>query len=110
MVKVANKDYEVFPQWFVLNQRHQMERAGLVRWGTSNLNDGYLCRDCEKKGKGNFVCKLCGETKTSDKIKEEFGHEGNFDFLCKDCYDNKSAKEWADKNEELRSNHVYDYY
>ena len=61
----------------------------------------------EKAGKADFLCALCNERKSTDKIQESIGDAP--EFLCKDCYDTVSAKIWDDKLDELQEAHRYDY-
>ena len=110
MVKKLSRYYNeqaFFPAWMEMNQDAQMKRAGLVYVGSVRVDDDVICDECEKAGKVDFKCELCGERKPANKIQERFGDPA--DFLCKDCYEIIPAKVWDEKCDQLEEEHKYDY-
>lgn len=98
---------KIFPAYWQMNQVSQAKRAGIVFKSTTKVDDENICEECEKSGKADFLCALCNERKSTDKIQESIGDAP--EFLCKDCYDTVPAKIWDDKLEELEEAHKYDY-
>lgn len=96
-----------FPFWFEMCQDAQMKRANIVYVSNTKVDDDNICIECEKSGKADFKCELCGERKPTSKIKESFGDPP--DYLCDDCYKITPAKTWDDKCDELEQEHRYDY-
>jgi len=98
---------KLFPTYWQMNQEAQAKRAGIVFKCTTKVDDENICEECEKAGKADFLCALCNERKSIDKIQESIGDAP--EFLCKDCYDTVPAKIWDDKLDELQEAHRYDY-
>jgi hypothetical protein len=110
MIKKLQRYYfenSFFPAWVEMNQDAQMKRAGLVYVGGAKVDDEYICEECEKAGKADFKCELCGERHPTSEIQERFGDPA--DFLCKSCYETTTAKVWEEKCDELQEEHKYDY-
>lgn len=97
----------LFPVNWQMNQEAQAKRAGIVFKSTTKVDDENICEECEKAGKADFLCALCNERKSTDKIQKSIGDAP--EFLCKDCYDTVPAKIWGDKLNELQEAHRYDY-
>jgi hypothetical protein len=106
MIKKTS-EHGVFPIFITMNQEHQAERAGIVFKSSTQVDDYYICQECEKSGKADFLCALCNERKSSDKVQERVGDPA--EFLCKDCYEIVSAKTWEKKLDELHEEHKWDY-
>lgn len=96
-----------FPVWCEMNQDAQMKRANLVYISTTMVDNEYICEECDKGGKANFKCELCGDRKSTNKIQETFGDPPV--FLCEDCYETIPAKKWDVKCEQLLDEHRYDF-
>jgi hypothetical protein len=97
----------VFPFGGDLCQQRQITNAGIVFKSRCKVDNKYICVECERGGKATFKCELCGERKLMNKIKERVGDPE--DYLCTDCYENKSAKIFDDKLDELIELHRYDF-
>lgn len=97
----------IFPKYIRLNQKAQMENAGIVYFYTETGDSEKICEICRDNGKIDFVCELCNQRKDSSKIQKSIGSPA--DYLCKDCYENKSAKEWEEIEEQLYERHRYDF-
>ncbi len=107
MIAKSTNHNSIFPKFWRINQESQMKAAGIV-YKTHSTIDGYsICIECEQAGKSSFLCALCNERKSSDKRKEAIGDPA--DFLCKDCFETKSAKVWEEKYDELIEEHKYDF-
>lgn len=98
---------KLFPAYWKMNQEAQAKRAGIVFKSTTKVDDENICEECEKAGKADFLCALCNERKSTDKIQESIGDAP--EFLCKDCYDTVPVKIWDDKLNKLQEAHRYDY-
>ncbi|MFX1450668.1 MAG: hypothetical protein ACFFCM_07500 [Promethearchaeota archaeon] len=97
----------LFPNWMEINQEAQMKKSGLVFWSDTLVDDEYICVECEKAGKADFLCQLCKKRKPSNKVKESFGSPA--EFLCTDCFETKTAKEWDKITDKLNEEHRYDF-
>jgi len=97
-----------FPIWNKVNIQTQLEKAGWVFMSREEQDGKKICKGCSKEGKTTFLCAFCGKRKPTSKIEERIGGPGA-EYLCTDCYETKSAKEWHDKVEKLTEVHRYDY-
>ena len=97
----------IFPTYFPIDFNAQLKKAGWEKMSDVKVDDNYICEECAKSGKADFLCVLCGQRKLTDKIEESFGDPP--EFLCSDCYATVSAKIWDDKVEELRDIHRWDF-
>ena len=109
MIKQWPKNYDnpYFPNYIEMTQQAQAERAGVVFRSNVTVDEHYICVECAEAGKADFLCVLCNERKSTDKIQERYGDPP--DFLCKDCYKTVSAEVWETKCDELREEHRYDF-
>lgn len=94
-----------FPTAPDASKETQLKNAGWVKEGRCNINGGYPCVECEQSA--TFVCALCGKEQPGSEIEESFGDPP--EYLCKTCYGNVSAKDWAEKKAELRESHRWDF-
>ena len=99
--------HSVFPLFYKINFPEQVRRAGWVIESDVQVDNKYICKDCEKAGLADFECSLCRQRKPTSKIEERFGDPP--DFLCSDCYESVTAKVWDDAVKDLREEHRYDY-
>lgn len=107
MIKKIKKSEGLFPMYHALNQESQAKNAGIQFIGNIKVDDEYICEKCEKEGKADFLCALCEERKSTDKIQEIIGDPA--EFLCTDCYNTVPASIWTNKLKELLEDHQYDY-
>ena len=98
---------KLFPMYIKIDQKAQMKEAGLVYQTSIFVDDEPICEECEKLGKADFECAICEKRHTTDKIEESIGYPP--EFLCKNCYETVSAKEWNEKYDELLKDHRYDF-
>jgi hypothetical protein len=98
-----------FPIYNKLTLNAQLERAGWrLRSGIeADVPYGELCQVCADAGVARFKCALCGEERTSNEIKEQYGDPS--EYLCTVCYETRTAKEWEEAEERLYAAHRYDY-
>lgn len=107
MLDVDKQRDRAFPRWYLADVDAQLKRANWRRIGTGRINDDRICTQCTSEGRGSFDCALCNERRPSDQIKESFGDPS--EYLCKVCFETRTAKEWADKHEALYDRHRYDF-
>jgi len=80
------------------------------RWAENSyvmVDNYYICKECADKSLADFECALCNQRYPTSEIQESFGVPP--EFLCKECYQNKPARIWCEKVEELESDHRYDF-
>lgn len=97
----------LFTSYIRENQESQMEKKKVVFISSSIKDNEYICVECEKAGMASFKCSLCGIDQSSDQVRESFGSPA--EYLCKKCYETVSAKDWAEKVDELEKAHRWDY-
>ena len=97
----------IFPTYFPIDFDAQLKKAGWGKMSDIKVDDEYICQECAKAGKADFLCVLCKQRKPTDKEKESFGDPP--EFLCSDCYETIPAKVWDEKVEELHGLHRYDF-
>jgi ssDNA-binding Zn-finger/Zn-ribbon topoisomerase 1 len=97
----------IFPLPISINQESQIKRAGIVFKSTVKVDDAYICEECQSSGKATFLCALCNNRKSIDKVQESIGDPP--EFLCADCYASVPSKIWDEKLEELQEEHRYDF-
>ena len=109
MEKIKESDYnnKIFPIFYDLTQTAQIKNAGVVYQSNFKIDNENICIECAESGKASFECALCGERKSSSLQKEAIGDPA--EFLCIDCYNNKSAAIWENKVHKLYEKHRYDY-
>lgn len=108
MVKRPTGYWGTFPKWNKNDFEAQVERGGMVIQGDGLIDDSPICTECEKAGKGSFICEMCDERRASDRLQESIGmHPPS--HLCKDCYETVTAREWVKKIDELYDLHKYDH-
>jgi len=95
-----------FPFWNKVNFNAQVERANLVIKSNVLVDDHFICINCVKSGKADFLCALCEERKSTDKIKDWIGDPA--EFLCWDCFNTVTAAIWQAKSADLHEKHKYD--
>jgi hypothetical protein len=101
--------YHLFPYYFGDTLQAQLKRANITWYGNvKDKDDEFLCEDCSNRGLGEFVCSLCGETRSSDLKEESFGIDPPR-HLCKICYETVSAKTWKEKSDSLTREHRWDW-
>ena len=97
----------MFPTSPKVSRETQMRNAGWVEEGRCRINGDYPCAECVQAGKATFVCAGCGKEQSGSEIKESFGDPP--EYLCKTCYATIPAKEWDEKEAELRESHRWDF-
>lgn len=106
MIRKPKHPTVVFPHWNKINFDTQVRRAGLIIRSNVLVDDHFICIDCEKSGKADFLCALCEKRKKTDKIKDWIGSPA--EFLCCDCFNQVSAAVWLSKVTDLHEAHQYD--
>jgi len=106
ILNVPKKSY-IFPTWYEIDIDNQLKKAGWVLASQETQEGKIICIECSKSGKSTFLCALCGLRKPTSKIEESIGWPA--EYLCKDCYETKTAKEWDDMVKKLNAEHRYDY-
>lgn len=104
---MIEKSDSLFPKYNKINQEAQMKKVDLAFFSKTKVDDAYICCECEKSGKADFLCQLCNKRKPTSKIKESFGIYDT-DFLCTECFETKTAKDWEEKCDKLYKEHKYD--
>ncbi len=97
----------IFPHYREIDYETQLKRAGWLLMSDVKVDDKYICLDCERTGKADFLCALCGQRKPTSKKREAFGDPP--EYLCDDCYETVSAKAWDEKQMELYAAHRWDF-
>ena len=97
----------IYPIWNQLSQDAQMKRVGFVYQTSVLVDNEPICNECVDSGKSTFICALCLERKSTDKIQESIGDPA--EFLCAKCYNTVPASEWDNKVSELHKEHYYDF-
>ena len=97
----------IFPYYVAIDQEAQAKKSDIVFKSQTKVDDSNICENCKSEGKADFLCALCNERKTTDKIQESIGDPA--EFLCTDCYESVSAKEWSIAKKELYDSHRYDF-
>ncbi len=97
----------IYPYGYDRTQNAQMKLLKLVYQSDIKVDDEYICVECVKSGRADFLCALCGNRKSTDKEKEAFGDPE--EYLCIDCYDIVPAKEWDMEVKRLHDSHRWDY-
>jgi hypothetical protein len=90
-----------------MTQKSQIQGTNIQLRSNTKVDDKYICKDCEKSGKADFLCVMCESRKHTGKIKESFGDPP--EYLCIDCYETATAKKWEEAVEELNQIHRYDF-
>ena len=103
----ANIQNRCFLLYYKNDIEHQISRAGWVEQSNIKVDDKYICRECEREGKADFLCSLCKQRKSTKKIEDSFGDPP--EFLCKDCYETIPAKIWNEKRNKLQKIHRWDF-
>ncbi len=107
MVYIPKDSYALFPAYCKIQAKAQIERAGWIYMSTIKQDDKNICVECVKAGKVTFFCSICEERKPTSKIQESIGWPP--EYMCTDCYETKSAKEWQKHYNALEKDHRYDY-
>lgn len=104
--------FDIFPTWKELHFEAQAKRAGLGIMKTqfeSHIHEiCFICEDCYSEGKLKVTCCVCGEEKSSDRIKESVGY-CDAKYFCIDCYENKPYKEYYTQLELEKKNDHSEY-
>lgn len=106
MIERLKKPERVFPHWFKINFDAQVQKANLVIQSNVVVDDHYICKECVRAGKADFLCALCKTRKPANKIEDSFGDPP--EFLCTDCFNTVTAVVWHKMTENLYENHKYD--
>lgn len=85
----------------------QVARGGFCVQSKIKVDGFYICTDCARNGRADFLCAICLSRHPTNKTKESFGNPQ--EHLCLDCYSSVPAREWDEKCEELEKAHRYDY-
>lgn len=103
MIVRPHRARNTFPRYHKLTFEAQVKAAEFVITSDSQVDDKYICEDCAGAGKASFICALCKQRKSSDKIQERIGDPP--EFLCADCYETVPAKEWESIWNQLERSH-----
>lgn len=102
---------KVFPTYCEASFESQRLRAGLALAGPATPA-GRICEGCSKAGEYSVTCSLCEKLRPLSAIEETFGLNADdlprF-YLCRPCYEARSAKEWGEKSRELSEETRYDF-
>ena len=105
---IQKAPWGVFPYYFANDQKKQAEHLGVKFISPKEFNSKKYCTECIENGKAEFTCFNCGDKMPTNMIIYSYGESP--DFLCSDCFDNLTAREWKVKVDEIEENHKYDYY
>lgn len=107
MIVKPHRARNTFSRYHKLTFDAQAKAARLVIKSDSQIDGKSICEDCAGAGKASFVCALCKERKSSDKIQERIGDPP--EFLCTDCYETVPAKKWENIWDQLECSHRWDF-
>ena len=96
----------VFPGYYKKDLHIQLSKKNMViRSEIQHNNYAYVCKICA--GLAEFKCYSCKQQRLVKNIKYREGDPP--DYLCKKCFNIKTAKEWEELKDIISEDHRWDY-